>query len=158
MASHFMDYMEAPYKLEPVKDKNGIYLIIEPIGLPRIKVRFPHDTELSVVKNNWDRRVKRLNYDKLVYICDDRGLDEEDFKLYDHVEAFRKVMLTSKNIGYPWATVLPSYSGKPCVGGYNYKDYFRGIWKFEKEWKCGFFCRSRYFGTKVYVSIVAIKI
>ena len=32
------------------------------------------------------------------------------------------------------AKVLPSYAGRSCVGDYNYKDYFRGLWKFEKEW------------------------
>lgn len=134
MACRFKDYMRAPYRIEKAVKVNGINLFLEPEGLPVVRIRFPHDTNPDVVKNNWDRRVKRLNYDKLVFICDDRSLDDSDFALFDEVKAFKKIMLTSKEIGYPWAKVLPSYAGKPCVGDYNYKDYLRGIWKFEKEW------------------------
>ena len=134
MACHFKEYMTAPYRLEKAQTVNGVYLYLEPEGLPVVRIRFPHDTEETVVKANWDKRVKRINYDKLAFICDDRGLDEADYKLYDDVQGFKKIMLTSKEIGYSWAKVLPSYLGKSCVGDYNYKDYLRGVWKFEKEW------------------------
>lgn len=134
MALHFKDYMQAPYYLEKAQNVNGIYIFLKPGGLPQVKIRFPHDTDTEAVRTNWDKRVSRINYDKLAFICDDRGLDETDFKMYDSVQAFKKIMLTSKDIGYSWAKVLPSYAGKPCVGDYNYKDYFRGVWKFEKEW------------------------
>lgn len=134
MACHFKEYMTAPYRLEKAQTVNGVYLYLEPEGLPVVRIRFPHDTEETVVKANWDKRVKRINYDKLAFICDDRGLDESDYKEYDKVKGYKKIMLTSKEIGYPWGKVLSAYRGKPCCGDYNYKDYFRGLWKFEKEW------------------------
>lgn len=134
MACHFKEYMTAPYRLEKAQTINGVYLYLEPEGLPVVRIRFPHDTEETVVKANWDKRVKRINYDKLAFICDDRGLDESDYKEYDKVKGYKKIMLTSKEIGYPWGKVLSAYRGKPCCGDYNYKDYFRGLWKFEKEW------------------------
>ena len=134
MACHFKEYMTAPYRLEKAQTVNGVYLYLETEGLPVVRIRFPHDTEKTVVKANWDKRVKRINYDKLAFICDDRGLDESDYKEYDKVKGYKKIMLTSKEIGYPWGKVLSAYRGKPCCGDYNYKDYFRGLWKFEKEW------------------------
>lgn len=134
MACHFEDYMSAPYRLLRVPNRVGIFLQLEPVGLPAIRVRFNHDTDEAVVKENWNKRVKRINYNKLVFICDDKGLDESDYKKYDSVKAFKKIMLTSKEIGYPWAKILPSYAGMPCVGGYFDKDFYRGIWNFEKEW------------------------
>ena len=134
MACHFKEYMVAPYRLEKAQTVNGVYLYLEPEGLPVVRIRFPHDTDETVVKTNWDKRVKRINYDNLAFICDDRGLDESDYEKYDQVSGGKKIMLTSKEIGYPWEKVLSVYKGKPCCGDYNYKDYFRGLWKFEKEW------------------------
>ena len=131
--------MQAPYRLFTVPKRVGIYMQLEPKGLPVIRIRFNHDTNYDVVKENWEKRVKRINYDKLVFICDDLGLDESDYKKFDSVKAFKKIMLTSKEIGYPWAKILPSYAGMPYVGGYFDKDFYRGIWNFEKEWNyCDF--------------------
>lgn len=134
MACHFKEYMQAPYRLERAAMGNGLCLILEPKELPEVPIRFPHDVNADVVKSNWERRVKRINYEKLVFICDDRGLDLSDFEAYDRVKAYKKVMLTSKEIGYAWATVLPSRGGKSGASDYNYKDYLLGIWRFEKEW------------------------
>ncbi len=130
MASHFEEYMCAPYRVEKAQKVSGIYLYLEPTELPAIKIRFPHDDNLETVSSNWEKRVSRLNYDKLVFICDDRGLDETDFRLYDTVEGYKKIMLTSKEIGYSWATILPAST----VARYNFKDYFRGVWLFERQW------------------------
>lgn len=133
MACHFNEYMQAPYRLERAAKGNGLVLVLEPKCLPEIPIRFPHDVDAEVVKSNWERRLKRINYEKLVFICDDRGLDLSDYEAYDSVKAYKKVMLTSKEIGYAWATALPPRGGAGA-SNYNNKDFFLGVWNFEKVW------------------------
>lgn len=139
MAYRFDDYIRAPFRIENAENGVGLKLILTPKDLPEIDIKFPHDNNHEVLRNNWEKRLKRINFDKLVFICDDRGLNQYYYELYDRVKAYKKIMLTSKDIGYEWATILSSYAGKPFVGHYNYKDFIKGIWNFEKEWDYGKF-------------------
>ena len=81
----------------------------------------------------WKKRCKRVNYNKLALICDDKGLKPEDYEKYDKVSAYRKIMLTSQNLEYSWAFQMKEYISQPCTGEYNAKS-FEGLWKFTKMW------------------------
>ena len=50
--------------------------------LKEVEVRFPHDTDCESVKKKWIERCKRVNYEKLILINDDKGLTPEDYKAY----------------------------------------------------------------------------
>lgn len=105
-------------------------------NLPDIKIRFIHDTDPQAVKEKWKRRCRRVNYQKLVLIVDDRGLDAEDLALYDTIPALRKVCLMGGNLlgcNYEWCCRLPAYAGQPRSGKYNTKS-LDGLWKFTKIW------------------------
>lgn len=104
-------------------------------GLDVLTIEFPHDSDPDVVIEKWKKRVGRVNYDKLVLICDDRGMKEESFREFDKIRAFRKILFTAddRSRQYPWCHQLMAYQGEEEVGDYNGKT-LNGMWKFQTMW------------------------
>lgn len=102
-------------------------------NLKPVEIRFPHDDDPETVVRNWNKRCKRVNYEKLALICDDKALTEKDFEQYDRDPAYRKVMLTSKELPYQWAFQMKEYKGQQYTGEYNAKST-DGLWRFTKMW------------------------
>ncbi|TYK38348.1 DUF1919 domain-containing protein [Bacteroides pyogenes] len=79
-----------------------------------VVVYFLHDSDFSKVQRDWNRRKTRINHNKLVFINDDLGLNEEALVSFSKVDSFRKIILTSKK---EWANVfdychlIPAYEG-----------------------------------------------
>lgn len=136
MCAHLKKYLSQPINVTVASTGNCIGIISGGgTTLPEIEVRFPHDTDPEEVQKKWKRRCARVNYDKLVFINDDKGLTEADFAAYDAIPAFRKICLTSKDMNdrYDWCFRLKEYEGKECTGEYNGKS-LNGLWKFTKIW------------------------
>lgn len=136
MCSRLRDYLECPLYVVKVKAGNCVgYLEDEKKNLSRIEIRFPHDTEPAKVKAKWEQRCKRVNYNKLVFIVDDKDLSEKDYKLYNKIEAFRKICFTARDLSheYSWCHQLSVYEGQKYTGEYNGKS-LNGLWKFVKMW------------------------
>ena len=104
-------------------------------GLKEIEIRFPHDTDCDKVLQKWNERCRRINYEKIVLINDDKGLEEKDYKAYAAIPAFRKILFTAKDrsCDYDFCYQLKEYEGKKETGGYNSKS-LDGLWKFTKMW------------------------
>lgn len=101
-----------------------------------VTINFPHDDDPIIVKKNWEKRVGRIDYNKLVLICDDQGLSEDDYKKFDEVVAYKKVLLTADikhEKKYDWCQFLDIYVGQKQVGTYNGKT-LKGGWLFEYIW------------------------
>lgn len=103
--------------------------------LKEVEVRFPHDTDCESVKKKWVERCKRVNFEKLVLINDDKGLKLSDYEAYQAIPAFRKILFTSKDVSskYEFCHQLKAYEGCDCTGEYNGKS-LDGLWKFTKMW------------------------
>lgn len=104
-------------------------------GLKEIEIRFPHDTDCDKVSQKWKERCRRINYEKVVLINDDKGLGEKDYAAYAAIPAFRKILFTAKDRShdYDFCYQLKKYEGKKETGGYNGKS-LNGLWKFTKMW------------------------
>ena len=107
-----------------------------------VRIKFPHDNDPQKVADNWNRRKKRINWDKLVLICDDKGLTEEDILRFEQIPAYKKVLFTERE--YPdikCAYKLKSKSGGG-IGDYNGKS-LGGLWKFTSMWDVAAFFSDR---------------
>lgn len=65
-------------------------------GLKEVEIRFPHDTDCEKRQEKWAERCKRVNYEKIVLINDDKGLTVSDYEAYKAIPAFRKILLQQK--------------------------------------------------------------
>lgn len=113
---------------EPVFiEENGIIKAM----IDDIEIRFLHATDLKRECSAWKRRIQRVNYDKLLFIFDDRGLTEEMLKEIKDFP-YRKILLCGKDLPYSWCKKLrPDETG--AVFLYNDKTS-DGLWKFAKLW------------------------
>lgn len=104
-------------------------------GLKEVEIRFPHDTDCESVKKKWAERCKRVNYEKIVLINDDKGLTVSDYEAYKAIPAFRKILFTAKDMSgeYEFCHQLAEYDGQTYTGSYNGKS-LDGLWKFTKMW------------------------
>ena len=104
-------------------------------GLKEVEIRFPHDTDCESVKKKWAERCKRVNYEKIVLINDDKGLTVSDYEAYKAIPAFRKILFTAKDMSgeYEFCHQLVEYDGQTYTGSYNGKS-LDGLWKFTKMW------------------------
>lgn len=135
LCEHLKEYMSCELKVEtdPVRG------LIGKLGneyLPEITIGFPHDTDPKVIKENWKRRLPRINYDKLVLICDDKGgVTEDHMKRFGRIPAYRKILFTKddrQNVS-PVCFKLPGYENLHQTGDYNAKS-LKGLWKFCDFW------------------------
>ena len=130
------EYLALPLRVERLE--NGSCLGRLGGGhLPDIEMRFVHGTDPQAVKADWERRCRRVNYQKLVLIVDDRGLNAEDLALYNTIPALRKICLmgggNALGRDYEWCCRLPAYAGQPRSGKYHRKS-LDGLWEFTKIW------------------------
>lgn len=65
-------------------------------GLKEVEIRFPHDTDCESVKKKWAERCKRVNYEKIVLINDDKGLTVSDYEAYKAIPASERFFLQQK--------------------------------------------------------------
>lgn len=131
----FEDYINS--KLVIIGKKNGGYVGELGSGqLDKVSIYFPHDTDSKKIVEDWERRKKRINYQKLVLICDDNGLDEDEIALFDQIKAYRKILFTTEK---DYLDVFKCcYQLKKIKESKNDRKYqektLSGIWFFESIW------------------------
>lgn len=134
LCSNLKEYLNQPIS---VSFRNGMCVgkIGGGSGMEEVEIRFPHDTDCESVKKKWAERCRRVNYDKIVLINDDKGLTSSDYEAYKAIPAFRKILFTAKDVSreYEFCHQLTEYEGQPYTGSYNGKS-LDGLWKFTKMW------------------------
>ena len=101
LCEHLAEFMITPIKVQ--KCTNGsceAFLSTKDWG--EVRIKFPHDTNPQIVEESWNRRKSRINWDRIVLICDDAGLNQEDILRFDGLSAYKKIMFTGGGI-YPRA-------------------------------------------------------
>lgn len=134
LCASMKDYLACPLRVER-NEQGSCTGTLGSDTLRPLTIFFPHDSEPDTVIANWKKRVGRVNYDKLVLICDDRSLTDGAFEKYDSIPAYRKVLFTydDKSSRYSWCHQLPGYEDQHEVGNYNGKS-LNGLWNFETIW------------------------
>lgn len=141
----FKEYMSADLSYFDYKNDYGVRCRLTLLDGESIFIYFPHDSDFSKVQLNWNRRKSRINYNKLVFINDDLGLNENALISFSKVNAFRKIVLTSKKewaLKYEYCHLIPSYEGLEHVKKYNEKSY-KGGWNFQYVWNWVDFLNGR---------------
>ena len=113
-----------------------VFGTLEAEGAAPVSMTFPHDSDPAETEGNWERRIRRLNPDKIILITDDKGLDEEHLRMFAGIDCFRKICLTSRKDWadkYECCRLLKEYEGRPQTGTYQAKA-FNGLHKFENMW------------------------
>ena len=102
-----------------------------------VKISFPHETKETEVFNNWEKRKKRINYDKLYIISDDVNLKSENYKRFGEIPCLKKIMFTSRDYSGKeygeFTYYLDRYKNERCVGKYQEKT-LKGIYRFQEMW------------------------
>ena len=114
--------------------------------LKTMTIYWPFAVSRKRAEDSFIRRAKRINYDKLVLILDDRGLSEDSLARFDRIKCFRKICLTSSPEyaeKYACCHYLKEYSGKPHVG--KYQDMGPdSLYRFENTWDYVSFLNGQY--------------
>lgn len=95
--------------------------------LDDVKIVFNHDKDENVIRENWNRRKKRVNFDNLYFIFDDLADAEySDLIEFNKIESKGKVIFTAKDYGDLKNTVIISKYKKEG----NLKAYLldKSIW------------------------------
>lgn len=135
MCSQLETYMKSELQLSYAKD-GSVLGTISPSGTCNpVTIRFIHDNDIKKVDSDFQRRKERINYDKLVLITDDKGLDDEHYQMFEEIPSFRKICLcsTDRSDRYPSCYLMKQYAGKPHTGTYQGKS-LNGLHKFETMW------------------------
>ncbi len=144
MCQKLKEYMELPLRLS--QPAEGV--LIGKLGndlLPDVEIHFDHDNDPQTVLEKWERRKKRINWEKIILICDDKDIDEEDYERFDRIIGYSKIMLTALDLSdrYLWAHQLKPYANQGKTGAYNGKSY-KGGWKFQYMWNFVEFLNKSY--------------
>lgn len=105
----FIEYRESKY-YDNFKDwdKFGKY----PIGVfsgGNIEIHFLHYNSEEEVIKSWNRRLKRINWDKVLYKFNDQNLcDEKHIKIFSEFPYKNKICFTSKKYSYPSVVYIDS--------------------------------------------------
>lgn len=98
-----------------------------------VYVQFPHENNEADILAKWNRRLKRVNWDRLFVITDDRdGVAQDYLKMIDAIPAERKILLTSHALNYKYAHQLKTYVGQDRVGLYQVRNLL-GPYRYEDD-------------------------
>lgn len=134
MCQKLRDYLDCPLKFA---GRHSDYCIAS-LGegpLKPVRIYFPHDGDPARIAADWERRKQRVNYDKLVLICDDLRIGDDDIAAFDRIPAFRKILFTARDRSseFSCAHQLKTYAKDGRVGMYCGKT-LKGVWRFETMW------------------------
>lgn len=98
----FIDPMESQYLPQVKNSKNyGNYPVAK---LGDIEIFFMHYTSQKQVIEKWNRRIKRINWNHILYKFNDQnGCTEEDIKQFENLKVDHKICFTVRDDfeGYP---------------------------------------------------------
>lgn len=111
----FIEPEESRYK--DILKSYGTYGIY-PIGIlnKNIEIHFLHYKTEQEALQKWTNRVKRINYDKILFKFCDRDLcSEKLIKEFDNLNLNNKICFTSKKYDYDCVVKIEECDGMPCV-------------------------------------------
>ncbi len=89
-----------------------------PVGvLDDVKIYFVHYPSENAAIDAWNRRRKRINWDKLLVVMTDRDSCTEEITERFLALPYKKVFFSHNNIAHPEAVYMPCFANKKEVGG-----------------------------------------
>lgn len=124
---NFDEYMKKEIKfIEPDK---GI-----PVGmLGNMKIHFTHYKTNEEALEKWNERKKRINYNNIYVILNDRdGITEEQIRELGNTDFKNICVFTSKKYpNLPYTFYVPKYKNQKCIGNVLKKSRITGMREFE---------------------------
>ena len=106
-------------------------------GDKRITIIFLHYNDRKSAEVNWEKRKKRINFNKICLMMSDRdGITYSDIVRFGEIECYRKIMFTYKH--YPefdFTYKLEKDKNNFCVRNYQMKKW-NGFWRWEDQFDC----------------------
>lgn len=135
MCGRLREYMACPLEIAGRRSDYWVAVLGDG-GLEPVRICFPHDDDPTRIAADWERRKQRINYDKLVLICDDLRIGEGEMAVFERIPAFRKILFTARDHSGKFACAhqLRAYERDAHVGMYCGK-MLRGVWRFETMWE-----------------------
>jgi uncharacterized protein (DUF1919 family) len=99
-----------------------------PIGyLDDVTIFFQHYTTCSEAKEKWEKRLKRIHWDKIIIFCTDmEGFTEDDFSEWKKI-TFPKLLFTAHEYKDSSVVYYPEYSADGKVPNLIPKrEYYKG--------------------------------
>lgn len=127
------EYLNAKLEFNCITKDEVIEMKLSPNGLNTIYIRFPHDNDIKKITDNWEKRKKRINYERMYLITDDIGMSEDEIKEFSKLNYKKIIIFTSKKYGIKNTFQLKKYKNKKSVGKYNVKN-LNGLYSFQKQW------------------------
>lgn len=124
-------YLDMPLEDAGTNNRN------EPVGkLGSVVITGVHYKDFQSLKNAWERRCMRINFDNIYIIATDLELKPFEYSCFDKLP-YPKVCFTSqKKPDYEWMCFCPEFAGRPHVGDTLRYTNILGVRIFEKNFNC----------------------
>lgn len=116
---------------EESRKKHGFY----PVGrLDDIEIHFMHYESETEAKEKWERRIRRLNKERLFFLMTDTDLFErKTLEEFCELEYERKVCLTAQEYNLSCSVQIKAFRNQNCLGDvYTNYDLLLGSFDFSK--------------------------
>lgn len=147
---HYLKYADLTFKSASryayLNDLRSNWAFEYPIGCldNKIEIHFLHYHSPEDAATKWQRRAKRINWDKLMVIgMDQNGCTVDDVIAFDNLQIKNKIFFSSRQIEGDSIMYLKEFHDKGKVGdpykkGHIFYKYFdRYIKQLESQPKCG---------------------
>lgn len=131
LAANFREYMGGELKDFFYNARGELSCYLSCDGLEPLAISWPHDNSKESIVKNFEKRSKRVNYDKLVFITDDIGLKEESYEIFENIQAYKKVIISSAQCDKEYDFI--EKLNRDTVQGLQYK-MLSGVFRFQKIW------------------------
>lgn len=124
MELKFIDLNSSRYKEYLVKN-NQSTAVIGLLG--DIEIIFLHYKTPAEAKEKWDRRKKKINYNKIIYKFNDQNLcTEKELEKFNELDLKNKICFTAKKYDYQGFIQIKKYKKRDFVkdDAYSYHKYF----------------------------------
>lgn len=131
LAINFNEYMNGELQDFFYNARGEISCYLSAESLDPIVIAWPHDNSEECITNNFKKRRKRINYDKLVFITEDNGLTNESYEKFDKLQAYKKIVIADRNCDKKYDFIEKLQVDD--VKGLQYKS-LSGVFRFQKIW------------------------
>ena len=131
LAANFNEYMQGDLTDFFYNKRNELSCYLTSGNLKPLEIGWPHDHSEEEVVEKFMRRVKRINYEKLVFITDEIDMTDESYELFNSVNSFKKVVVAGKKCKKDYDFI--EKINVDSVQGWQYKK-LSGIFRFQTMW------------------------
>lgn len=97
-AANLEKYIDADLEEFIIPNSTYPHAVIKVEGLPDVVMNFPHDKDFGIVKENWNRRKVRINFEYIRVMAVQQIIDQQVVDLFEKIP-YKKVLFYGINNG-----------------------------------------------------------